>query len=144
MRGQQIPASARICSRGWHDAACVSHPTTASSCSAASLGRQVSCRCRAVRRLRRSEPHDSCLRAAFRDYAGAIPVCNFVQDLLSRIIEDTRMTDPIDQLDQWLRSDFVRNNTELEEAYFAQRTDVISGRPELDALKQELSRQGGV
>jgi hypothetical protein len=50
--------------------------------------------------------------------------------------------DPIDLLDDWLRGDFVRINTQLEEAYFAERVDVISGRPELDALKATLLRQG--
>jgi hypothetical protein len=53
------------------------------------------------------------------------------------------MTDPIAGLDEWLRGDFVRINTELEEAYFADRVDVIVGRPVLDALKQALLRQGG-
>jgi hypothetical protein len=51
-------------------------------------------------------------------------------------------TDPIEQLDQWLRSDFVRINTALEEAYFSDRIDVICGRPDLDALKMQLLRQG--
>ena len=52
-------------------------------------------------------------------------------------------TDPIDQLDQWLRGDFVRINTALEEQYFAARIDVICGRPDVDALKTQLLRQGG-
>ena len=52
-------------------------------------------------------------------------------------------TDPIEHLDRWLRGDFVRINTALEEAYFAERIDVISGRPELDALKLQLLQQGG-
>jgi len=53
------------------------------------------------------------------------------------------VTDPIDQLDGWLRGEFVRINTQLEEAYFAEGVDVISGRPRLDALKLALLRQGG-
>lgn len=53
------------------------------------------------------------------------------------------MTDPIDQLDGWLRGEFIRINTELEEAYFAERVDVISGRPGLDSIKLALLRQGG-
>ena len=53
------------------------------------------------------------------------------------------MDDPIDRLDKWLRGEFVRINTQLEEAYFAERIDVISGRPELDALKSQLLRDGG-
>jgi hypothetical protein len=52
-------------------------------------------------------------------------------------------TDPIEQLDRWLRGDFVRINTALEEVYFAERIDVISGRPEIDALKLQLLQQGG-
>lgn len=52
-------------------------------------------------------------------------------------------TDPIDQLDGWLRGDFVRINTALEEVYFAGRIDVICGRPDVDELKKQLLRQGG-
>ena len=51
--------------------------------------------------------------------------------------------DAIDQLDAWLRGEFVQINTALEEAYFAERTDVIRGRADLDALKSQLLRQGG-
>ena len=51
--------------------------------------------------------------------------------------------DPIDQLDRWLRGDFVRINTALEEIYFAERIDVIGGRADADALKRELLQQGG-
>lgn len=53
------------------------------------------------------------------------------------------MNDPIDQLDEWLRSEFIDINTRLEEAYFSERIDVITGRPELDKLKQALLEQGG-
>lgn len=52
-------------------------------------------------------------------------------------------TDPIAALDCWLRSDFVRINTALEEVYFAERIDVICGRPELDELKLQLLQQCG-
>jgi hypothetical protein len=52
-------------------------------------------------------------------------------------------TDPIERLDQWLRGDFVRINTALEEKYFAGRIDVICGRADVDELKKELLRQGG-
>lgn len=51
--------------------------------------------------------------------------------------------DPIEQLDRWLRGDFVRINTALEEIYFAERIDVIGGRADVDALKRELLQQGG-
>ena len=51
--------------------------------------------------------------------------------------------DPIEQLDRWLRGDFVRLNTALEEIYFAERIDVICGRADVDALKRELLQQGG-
>ena len=53
------------------------------------------------------------------------------------------MADPIHDLDRWLRGDFVRVNTALEEIYFAERIDVLSGRPEIDSLKRELLQQGG-
>ena len=53
------------------------------------------------------------------------------------------LSDPIDQLDQWLRSEFIRINTALEEIYFAERIDVICGRADVDALKRELLQQGG-
>lgn len=58
----------------------------------------------------------------------------------------TRMAhivDPIDELDEWLRGEFMRINTALEELYFAERIDVICGRPDVDALKRELLHQGG-
>ncbi|HUQ87887.1 MAG TPA: monodechloroaminopyrrolnitrin synthase PrnB family protein [Vicinamibacterales bacterium] len=51
-------------------------------------------------------------------------------------------TDPIEQLDHWLRGEFVRINTALEELYFAERIDVICGRPDVDELKRQLLRQG--
>ena len=51
--------------------------------------------------------------------------------------------DPIEQLDRWLRGDFVRINTALEEIYFAERIDVICGRADVDALKHQLLQQGG-
>ena len=53
------------------------------------------------------------------------------------------MGDPIDDLDTWLRNGFVRINTALEETYFAERIDVINGRPDVDALKLQLLEQGG-
>jgi hypothetical protein len=53
------------------------------------------------------------------------------------------MGDPVDDLDRWLRGNFVRLNTALEEIYFAERIDVISGRPDTDALKLQLLEQGG-
>jgi hypothetical protein len=52
------------------------------------------------------------------------------------------VTEPIEALDAWLRSDFIRINTALEEAYFAERVDLIRGRPALDELKLALLRGG--
>ena len=49
----------------------------------------------------------------------------------------------MEQLDEWLRGEFVGINTRLEEVYFAERVDLISGRPELETLKLALLRQGG-
>jgi hypothetical protein len=53
------------------------------------------------------------------------------------------VTDPITRLDLWLRGDFVRINTQLEELYFQERVDVIAGRPGIDALKAQLVHDGG-
>src|SRR5215204_3866259 len=53
------------------------------------------------------------------------------------------LSDPVDQLDFWLRGEFIRINTALEEIYFAERIDVIRGRADVDALKRELLQQGG-
>lgn len=52
------------------------------------------------------------------------------------------MNDPIASLDAWLRDDFIRINTALEEAYFAERVGIIRGRADLDALKLELLSGG--
>jgi hypothetical protein len=51
--------------------------------------------------------------------------------------------DAIDELDHFLRTEFVRINTQLEELYFAERVDVIIGRSDVEALKSELLTQGG-
>ena len=53
------------------------------------------------------------------------------------------MNPSLAQLDDWLRGDFVNINTLLEEAYFVERIDVISGRADLDVLKSKLVRDGG-
>ena len=53
------------------------------------------------------------------------------------------LMNPIEQLDRWLRGDFVRINTALEEIYFAEHIDVICGRADVDTLKRELLQQGG-
>src|SRR4051812_3547585 len=52
------------------------------------------------------------------------------------------MNDAIQALDQWLRSDFLRINTALDEEYFRQRVDVLHGDPPTNALKLELLRGG--
>ena len=49
---------------------------------------------------------------------------------------------PILALDQWLRGDFLRINTALDELYFEDGVDVIHGRADVDALKLELLRGG--
>ncbi len=46
------------------------------------------------------------------------------------------------ELETWLRQDFVELNTELEEAYFAARSDVLV-RPDLEDAKQRIARVGG-
>ena len=57
--------------------------------------------------------------------------------------DDGTVTDPLAQFDLWLRGEFVRINTQLEEIYFRERVDVIAGRAEVDALKAQLLREGG-
>jgi hypothetical protein len=52
------------------------------------------------------------------------------------------VSDPIGALDAWLRADFIRINTALEELYFRERVDVICGRPDVDSLKTELLAGG--
>jgi hypothetical protein len=52
------------------------------------------------------------------------------------------VSDPIQRLDAWLRTDFIRINTALEEIYFPERVDVMCGRADVDALKTELLRGG--
>jgi hypothetical protein len=49
----------------------------------------------------------------------------------------------VDRFDSWLRRDFVELNTELEEAYFAARSEVLSGRPDLESTKREIVHAGG-
>lgn len=51
--------------------------------------------------------------------------------------------DPIVQLTEWLASDFVALNTELEQAYYSERTDLLVGEPRLESLKAALLRGGG-
>ena len=52
------------------------------------------------------------------------------------------MSDPILALDNWLRGDFLRINTALDEEYFQRRVDVLHGHPHIDALKLQLLRGG--
>lgn len=52
------------------------------------------------------------------------------------------MTTAVDEFDGWLRRDFVELNTELEEAYFAARSEVLV-RPDLEDTKRQLVRVGG-
>jgi len=52
------------------------------------------------------------------------------------------VADVLADLDRWLRGELVAINTALDDIYFAARTDVIVGRPEVDRLKQQLLRDG--
>ena len=46
-----------------------------------------------------------------------------------------------DQFDRWLRHEFVDLNTELEQAYFAARSEILH-RPDLEVIKQTIARNG--
>ncbi|RZQ61045.1 monodechloroaminopyrrolnitrin synthase PrnB family protein [Amycolatopsis suaedae] len=52
------------------------------------------------------------------------------------------MTGEIGRFDRWLRHEFVDVNTELEEAYFAERSEIIHGVPALESAKGALERDG--
>lgn len=53
------------------------------------------------------------------------------------------MTTAADGFEGWLRRDFVELNTELEEAYFTARSEILVDRPDLEDTKRELVRAGG-
>ncbi|MCP3805080.1 DUF1864 family protein [Allokutzneria sp. A3M-2-11 16] len=44
--------------------------------------------------------------------------------------------------DRWLRADFLRLNTELEQAYFGEGQEIVRGRGELDRLAREVLAGG--
>ncbi|MEV0647739.1 monodechloroaminopyrrolnitrin synthase PrnB family protein [Phytomonospora sp. NPDC050363] len=48
---------------------------------------------------------------------------------------------PIEAYDAWLRGRFAEANTLLEEAYFAERAEILGG-PRLDKVKQEILLEG--
>ncbi|MEV0404582.1 monodechloroaminopyrrolnitrin synthase PrnB family protein [Actinoallomurus sp. NPDC050550] len=48
----------------------------------------------------------------------------------------------INELDRWLRHEFVDLNTELEEAYFAARSEILDG-PDLEKTKRAILEDGG-
>ncbi|QRP44844.1 monodechloroaminopyrrolnitrin synthase PrnB family protein [Amycolatopsis sp. FDAARGOS 1241] len=52
------------------------------------------------------------------------------------------MTTALARFDRWIRNEFVEHNTKLEEAYFAERREVLDGRPELDRIKRALVAEG--
>ncbi|MGW4486826.1 monodechloroaminopyrrolnitrin synthase PrnB family protein [Amycolatopsis sp. NPDC004368] len=52
------------------------------------------------------------------------------------------MTTAVARFDRWIRNEFVEYNTALEEAYFAERREVLGGRPELDELNRALVAEG--
>lgn len=49
------------------------------------------------------------------------------------------MSAAFDAYDQWLRHGFVAFNTELEEAYFAARSEILHGDPRLEKIKHALA-----
>ncbi|MBC6459363.1 monodechloroaminopyrrolnitrin synthase PrnB family protein [Actinomadura sp. HBU206391] len=52
------------------------------------------------------------------------------------------MTAAVDGFDRWIRHEFVDFNTELEEAYFSARSEVLFGRPELEKIKRAIMLDG--
>lgn len=50
----------------------------------------------------------------------------------------------VDRLDRWIRTEFVEYNTALEEAYFAERREIVHDRPELEKIKQAVVTEGGL
>ncbi|RJL35796.1 monodechloroaminopyrrolnitrin synthase PrnB family protein [Bailinhaonella thermotolerans] len=44
--------------------------------------------------------------------------------------------------DQWIRREFVEYNTALEEAYFAAGRELVTGRRDLEEIKEALAREG--
>lgn len=52
------------------------------------------------------------------------------------------MNAPLEQFDQWIRHEFVHLNTELEEAYFAARSEILHDRPDLETIKQAIVLDG--
>ncbi|WP_328606811.1 DUF1864 family protein [Amycolatopsis sp. NBC_00345] len=55
----------------------------------------------------------------------------------------TTGTTAVDRLDRWIRNEFVEYNTVLEEAYFAERREIVHHRPELEKIKQSVAIEGG-
>jgi hypothetical protein len=53
------------------------------------------------------------------------------------------VTTAVDRLDRWIRNEFVEYNTVLEEAYFAERREIIHHRAEWEKVKQAVAAEGG-
>ncbi|GGJ89193.1 tryptophan 2,3-dioxygenase KynA [Streptomyces camponoticapitis] len=52
------------------------------------------------------------------------------------------MNSAADDFDRWIRNDFVALNTRLEEAYFAAGAQILHDRPELEAVRRRIGREG--
>jgi hypothetical protein len=52
------------------------------------------------------------------------------------------VTAAIDRFDRWIRHEFVEHNTNLEEAYFSARSEVLHDRPELETIKTRIVADG--
>lgn len=52
------------------------------------------------------------------------------------------MSAAVDRLDRWIRNEFRELNTQLEEAYFLARCEILRERPDLEKLKQTLLLDG--
>lgn len=52
------------------------------------------------------------------------------------------MSQPVADLDRWIRGEFTELNTELEEIYFAEKAIILSDRSDVDSLTDTLVRDG--
>jgi len=52
------------------------------------------------------------------------------------------VSQPVADLDRWIRGEFTELNTELEEIYFAEKAIILSDRSDVDSLTDTLVRDG--
>ncbi|QUQ63655.1 monodechloroaminopyrrolnitrin synthase PrnB family protein [Kutzneria sp. CA-103260] len=52
------------------------------------------------------------------------------------------MSQPVADLERWIRGEFTELNTELEELYFTEKAIILAGRSDVDSLVDTLVREG--